>query len=231
MQWPAGGLAKLCADNQHVHSRGVWLYHGNSCPMCKDLREWCDELKGRALMNERFDFSPVYLRRTLWKLMIEVDRFYDRECTPDMFERGHGPIPWPNHTKMSSILSKFLDGDEMKSRLLPEEWSVEFYRKKVLNNSAVGHKRRGGGYQGTGGGGQGGGTYQSPSGYQGRGGGYQGSSDEGHGNGGYSYQQGYGCGSPPEHQAPPQGDKEKGKTQQDCYPKIKQMMEAYWKKF
>ena len=89
----------------------VWTYHGDRCPLYKDLLEWVEELKGGALMKEHFDFTPAYLRRALWKTMIEVDRFYGQECTPDMFERGQGPIPWPTHTQLSSLLSKFMDGD------------------------------------------------------------------------------------------------------------------------
>ena len=87
-------------------------------------------------MNERFDFSPAYLRRMLWKMMIEVDRFYDQEFTPNMFKRGQRPIPWPTHIKLSSLLSTFVDGDKMNSRTFPEEWSAEFYRNKgLLRNS------------------------------------------------------------------------------------------------
>ena len=42
--------------------------------------------------------------------MIKVDRFYEQECITEMFERGQGPIPWPTHTKLSVLLSKFMDG-------------------------------------------------------------------------------------------------------------------------
>jgi uncharacterized membrane protein YgcG len=139
------------------------MYHGDGCPLYQDLLEWCDELKGASVLNERFDFSPTYLRRTLWKMMVEVDRFYEQECTPEMFEPGYGKIPWPTPTKLSLLLSKFLDGDEMKSRSFPEEWSADFYRKKKLLPNAGGYQGRGGGsYQGGGGGrqGRGGGGYQ-----------------------------------------------------------------------
>jgi hypothetical protein len=122
----------------------VWTYHGHSCSLYNDFLEWVEELKGRALMNERFEFSPAYLRRTLWKMMIEVDRFYDQECTPEMFDRGQDPIPWPTHIKFLSVLSKFLDGDEMKSRSFPNEWSAAFYRKRVLNAKSGGYQGRGG---------------------------------------------------------------------------------------
>jgi hypothetical protein len=71
-------------------------------------------------------------------MMVEVDRFYEQECTPEMFERGYGKIPWPTPTKLSSLLSKFLDGDEMKSRSFPEEWSADFYRKKKVAADARG---------------------------------------------------------------------------------------------
>ena len=63
----------------------------------------------------------------------QADRFYDQECTPTMFERGQGPIPWPTHTKLALLLSKFMDGDEMISRTFPGKWLAEFYRKKGLN--------------------------------------------------------------------------------------------------
>ena len=62
----------------------------------------------------------------------QADRFYDQECTPTMFERGQGPIPWPTHKKLLSLLSKFIDRDKMKSRTFLEEWSAEFYKKKGL---------------------------------------------------------------------------------------------------
>ena len=55
-----------------------------------------------------------------------------------MFERGQGPIPWPTHTKLMSLLSKFMDGDEMRSRSFPEEWFVESYKKKGILHSPVG---------------------------------------------------------------------------------------------
>jgi hypothetical protein len=157
----------------------VWTYHGEDCPLYKDLLEWVEELKGAELMNERFDFTPAYLRRTMWKMMLEVDRFYGQECTPEMFNRRGGPIPWPTQTKLSSILSKFLDGDEMQSRSFPNEWSSEFYRKKGLNrdrqgggsHSSSGYQGRGGqgdkSYQTQGGKRQGGGSHNS-NGYQGR---------------------------------------------------------------
>jgi hypothetical protein len=57
----------------------VWTYHCNRCPLYKDLFEWLEELKGEALMNKRFNFSPVYLRHMLWKMMIEVNRFNNQE--------------------------------------------------------------------------------------------------------------------------------------------------------
>ena len=105
-------------------------------------------------MNERFDFTPTYLRRTLWKIMVKVvDRFYEQECTPEMFERGHGPIPWPTDTKLSSLLSKFMDGNKMKSRSFPEKWSTEFYSKKGILGRLGGTKGRGGAHQTGGGGG------------------------------------------------------------------------------
>ena len=77
-------------------------------------------------------------------MMLEVDRLYDQECMPEIFERGQGPIPWPIQTKLSSIISKFLDGDEMKSRLFSAKWLAEFYRKKGLNINAGGYHSRGG---------------------------------------------------------------------------------------
>ena len=39
----------------------VGAYHGDKCPLYEDLVEWVEELKGEALMNERFDFTPTYL--------------------------------------------------------------------------------------------------------------------------------------------------------------------------
>ena len=60
----------------------VWTYHGDRCPLYENLLEWIEELKGGALMNKRVDFTPAYLRCTLLKAMIEVDRFYNQECTP-----------------------------------------------------------------------------------------------------------------------------------------------------
>ena len=104
----------------------VWTHHGDRCPLYEDLLEWVEELKRGALVNERLTFAPLYLRHTLWNMMIEVDRLYDQECTPDMFEWGQGFVAWPTHTKLSSLLSKFVDGDKMKSRTFPEEYSAEF---------------------------------------------------------------------------------------------------------
>ena len=189
----------------------VWAYHGDKCPLYEDLLEWVEELKGGALMNERFDFAPAYLRRTLWKIMIEVDRFYNQECTPEMFERGQGPIPWPTRTKLSSLLSKFMDGDEMKSRSFPEEWSTEFYRKKGLLGSPGGAKGRGGGGgPGVGGGGgysANGGRGHSGGGYSGSGGGgYSGGGGRGYNGGGGGYQGNQGGGHQGyKPQSPPQG--------------------------
>jgi hypothetical protein len=48
----------------------VWNYHRDRCPLYEDFLEWVEELKGGAFMNERFGFSTVHLRRTLWKMMI-----------------------------------------------------------------------------------------------------------------------------------------------------------------
>ena len=84
------------------------------------------------------------VRRMLWKTVIDVYRFYKQECTPEMFEHGQGPIPWPAHTKLSFILLKFLDGDEMKRRLFLDEVPAEFYRKQLLNDNAGGYQGRGG---------------------------------------------------------------------------------------
>ena len=67
-----------------------------------------------------------------------VDRFSSQESTPEMFEHEHGPTPWSVQTKLSSILSKFLDGDEMKSRLFPARWLVEFSWKKGLHKDTHG---------------------------------------------------------------------------------------------
>jgi hypothetical protein len=66
----------------------AWLYHSDSCPMYKDLLEWCDKLKGLAFIHERFHFTPRYLRRTLWKMMVEMDRFCEQECAPEIFVPG-----------------------------------------------------------------------------------------------------------------------------------------------
>merc|ERR1712086_1149467 len=141
-------------------------------------------------MNKRFDFAPAYLRRTLWRIMGEVDRFYEQECTPVMFERGQGPIPWPTHTKLSSLLSKSMDGKEMRSRSFPEEWSAEFYRKKGLLGSPGGAKGRGGGGGPNVGGG---GGYSANEGRGNSGGGYSGSGGGGYsGGGGQSYSGGGG---------------------------------------
>ena len=148
-----------------------------------------------------------------------------------MFNHRGGPIPWPTQTKLSSILSKFLDGDEMQSRSFPNEWSSEFYRKKGLNrdrqgggsHSSSGYQGRGGqgdkSYQSQGGERQGGGSYNS-NGYQGRGG----QGDRHHQN------QGRGGGGGSRTQLPPQGGA-MGRSQQDCHPKIKKMMAPYWEKF
>jgi hypothetical protein len=117
-------------------------------------------------------------------MMIEIDRFYNQECTRDMFERRQGPIPWITHTTLLSLLSKFMDGDEMKSTTLPEEWLAEFYRKKGLLWSPEGTQGRGGAYQ-TGGG------------YQSHQGGGQGTGTNSYQGGGtYSYQEGYSSQAP-----------------------------------
>ena len=65
--------------------------------------------------------------------MIEVDRYYGKENTPEMCEHGHGPIPWPIRTELSSILSKLLDEDKVKTRSFHNKWLAEFYLKKDLN--------------------------------------------------------------------------------------------------
>ena len=59
------------------------------------MLEWMKEMKNSELMNKWFNFSPVYLRCALWKMMIKVDRFYNHECTPEMFEHSGGQLPWP----------------------------------------------------------------------------------------------------------------------------------------
>ena len=190
-------------------------------------------------MNERFDFAPTYLRRTLWRIMIEVDRFYDHECTPEMFKRGHGPIPWPTHTTLSSLLSKFMDTEEMRSRSFPEEWSAEFYQKKSLLGSPGGAKGRGGG-----------GGYIANGGRGHSGGGHSGGGDGGYsGDGGRSYSGGYSGGGGGYHgnqgggqgganqgykpQSPPQGGGRSGNNtaMEACHDKIKTMMKPYWQKF
>ena len=57
----------------------VWAYHCNRCPLYKDLFEWLEELKDGVLTNKWFNFSLMYLRHMLWKMMIEVNRFYSQE--------------------------------------------------------------------------------------------------------------------------------------------------------
>ena len=54
----------------NTFTKKVWTYHGDRCPLHEDLLEWVHELKGGALMNERFDFTPTYMRCTLWKMTI-----------------------------------------------------------------------------------------------------------------------------------------------------------------
>ena len=71
-------------------------------------------------------------------MMVRINTCYNQECTPDMFEREQDPILWPMHTKLLPLLSEFMDGDEMKSRTFPDEWSVEFYRTKGLLQSLGG---------------------------------------------------------------------------------------------
>ena len=78
-----------------------------------------------------------------------------------MFEHGHGSISWPIQTKLFSVLLKLLDGDEMKIRMFPSKWLVEFYRKIDLNRdlnmgrrgrdfpSSGYYQRTGKNYQGT----------------------------------------------------------------------------------
>ena len=60
----------------------VLTYHGNRCPLYQDLLEWVEELKGRAIMNNQFEFSPAYLQQTLWKC---------RKCLSVGRAKSHGP--------------------------------------------------------------------------------------------------------------------------------------------
>ena len=70
--------------------------------------------------------------------MIDVDMFYNQACTPDIFEHGEGLTPRSSQTKVSSILSKFIDDKEMKSRSSPTTWLPEFYQKKGLEKDKYG---------------------------------------------------------------------------------------------
>ena len=43
----------------------VWIYHSDNCPLYNNLMKRVKQLKGRALLNEWFEFNPTYLQRTL----------------------------------------------------------------------------------------------------------------------------------------------------------------------
>ena len=64
------------------------------------MLEWVEELKSSELMNNQFNFSPAYLQRTLWKMMIKVDRLYSQECTLETFERRGGANHVANPNKV-----------------------------------------------------------------------------------------------------------------------------------
>ena len=55
----------------------VQTYSREDCQLYKDFLEWVEELKGSEFTNKGFNFSPAYVRRTLWKMMIEMERFYN----------------------------------------------------------------------------------------------------------------------------------------------------------
>ena len=53
----------------------VWMYTGNSCPLYTDFLEWMEELMDGMSTKKRCEFISTYLRRTLWEIMVEVDKF------------------------------------------------------------------------------------------------------------------------------------------------------------
>ena len=60
----------------NIFTKKVWMYTGNTCPLYKISLYWAEEPMCRVLKNKQCGFVSRYLRRTLWVIMIELDRFY-----------------------------------------------------------------------------------------------------------------------------------------------------------